>query len=638
MRKALIGLFAASLLLVANESMALTMYGGVGKGSKVNPGALLIVDQVTGAGTLVGDPITPGGLTGIAFDSTGALYGSTIFGFGTTSTLVQIDPDTGSLLATVGNITVDGVPISIGDLAFQPGTDVLYGIRSNADGVDQTAIFHGGELYTIDTATGAATLVGIPEADTGGGLAFASDGTLYVARLGDTSSALLTLDPIDASTISNVSMSIFFDGLAVRNDGTLFAHVTGEVGVEKGQPGFDRRGEIHTINPTTGISTFVGNTIVGFTSDLDFRPEPGPQPDSLDLDPDVFEVAVTSYGEQEMSGQEYLTAYIEPPDGVDAADIDSTTVTLSVNGTTLATAESPEIIGHLLVVKFHLTPDIVAAILGVEVTYVEVDEQLNRIVVEATTAPDPLIDLIEMIVSGENFIGTDAVRVMPQSDRFPVADAGLDQTVECASPAGAFVYLDGSGSTDPDGDPLTFTWTGPFGMLTGKAVKATLPMGTHNITLTVDDGQGGTASDMTVVTVHDTTRPTIKSMRPSSNVLWPPNHRMVPVTLFPSVSDTCHAAQDCRIVAVSSNEPVNGVGDGNTAPDWTAPDWEVTGNLTVNLRAERSGKRSGRVYTIMVQCTDGFENSAMETMTVTVPHYKEKFKNLIEWWKQHRRK
>jgi hypothetical protein len=346
MRKTLIGLFAASLLLVANESMALTMYGGVGKGSKVNPGALLIVDQVTGAGTLVGDPITPGGLTGIAFDSTGALYGSTIFGFGTTSTLVQIDPDTGSLLATVGNITVDGFPISIGDLGFQPGTDVLYGIRANADGQDR-----GGELYTIDTATGAATLVGVPEADTAGGLAFAPDGTLYVARLGETSSALLTLDPTDASTISNVPMSIFFDGLAIRYDGTLFAHVTGEVGIPEGQPGFDRRGEIHTINPTTGVSTFVGNTDVGFTSDLDFRPDPVPQPDHVDLDPDVFEVAVTSYREQEISGQEYLTAYIEPPSGVDAADIDSTTVTLSINGTTLATAESPEIFGHLLVVK-----------------------------------------------------------------------------------------------------------------------------------------------------------------------------------------------------------------------------------------------------------------------------------------------
>ncbi len=88
MRKTLIGLIAASLLLVANESMALTMYGGVGRGSAVNRGGLLIVDQNTGVGTLVGNPITDlelsegltGGLTGIAFDSTGTLFGSTIIG------------------------------------------------------------------------------------------------------------------------------------------------------------------------------------------------------------------------------------------------------------------------------------------------------------------------------------------------------------------------------------------------------------------------------------------------------------------------------------------------------------------------------------------------------------------------------
>ncbi len=363
-------------------------------------------------------------------------------------------------------------------------------------------------------------------------------------------------------------------------------------------------------------------------------------PALIDLDPDVFEVAVTSYREQEMSGEQYLTAYIEPPDG---AEIDSNTVILSVNGTILATAESPAILDNLLVVQFKLTPDNVGDILGIEVINVKVDEQHNRIVVEATTALAQPTDLIELTVSGDlmsggNFIGTDAVRVIPRSNQSPLAVAGSDQTVECASPAGALVYLDGSGSTDPDGDPLSFTWTGPFGMLTGKAVSATLPMGTHNITLTVDDYMGGTASDTTLVTVHDTMRPTIKSMRSSSNVLWPPNHRMVPVTLFPSVSDTCHAARSCSISGVSSNELVNGVGDGDTAPDWTAPDWEITGDLTVNLRAERSGKRSGRVYTITVQCTDAFANNTTKTMTVTVPHYKEKFKDLIEWIKHHKRK
>jgi hypothetical protein len=112
--------------------MAIVMYGGVGNGSPLSPGGLLTVDQGTGAGTLVGDPITPGGLTGISFNSSGTLFGSSIFGGA--SSLVVINPDTGALVSTIGAISdgVGGPTLSIGDLAFQPGTDVLFGITSNA--------------------------------------------------------------------------------------------------------------------------------------------------------------------------------------------------------------------------------------------------------------------------------------------------------------------------------------------------------------------------------------------------------------------------------------------------------------------------------------------------------------------------
>jgi hypothetical protein len=92
---------------------------------------------------------------------------------------------------------------------------------------------------------------------------------------------------------------------------------------------------------------------------------------------------------------------------------------------------------------------------------------------------------------------------------------------------------------------------------------------------------------------------------------------MVPVALTVAVSDNCDAAvgQSCHVVSVTSNEPISGNGEGDTAPDW-----EITGNLTLNLRAERSGGGTGRIYTISVQCTDNAGNSASRSTTVTVPH------------------
>jgi hypothetical protein len=88
------------------------------------------------------------------------------------------------------------------------------------------------------------------------------------------------------------------------------------------------------------------------------------------------------------------------------------------------------------------------------------------------------------------------------SNEGPVAEAGSDQTVDADSSGIATFVLDGSASSDPDGDPLTFTWAGPFGTLYGAEVDAVLPAGVHSLTLMVDDGNGGTAEDTVLVTVN----------------------------------------------------------------------------------------------------------------------------------------
>lgn len=115
------------------------------------------------------------------------------------------------------------------------------------------------------------------------------------------------------------------------------------------------------------------------------------------------------------------------------------------------------------------------------------------------------------------------------------------------------------------------------------------------------------------VNESDGTPPVIGTVTPSPDVLWPPDHKMVPVKVTADASDIS-GKTTCKIISIASNEPINGLGDGDTAPDW-----EITGDLTVNLRAERSGTGTGRVYTIIVSCSDCAGNTSNKSVIATVP-------------------
>lgn len=198
-------------------------------------------------------------------------------------------------------------------------------------------------------------------------------------------------------------------------------------------------------------------------------------------------------------------------------------------------------------------------------------------------------------------------------NQVPFAFAGKDQTV-VATGCTAAVILEGTLSSDPDGDPLTFTWAGDFGTATGATTAVDLRPGVHPVTLTVDDGRGGVATDTVVVTVVDNTVPQIDGISATPNVLGPPNHQMVPVTIAVDLGGACEVNSHCAIAGVTSDEPIDGLGDGDTAPDWA-----VTGDHTLNLRAERSAQLDGRVYTIQIQCLDPSGNIARSSVQVFVP-------------------
>jgi len=119
--------------------------------------------------------------------------------------------------------------------------------------------------------------------------------------------------------------------------------------------------------------------------------------------------------------------------------------------------------------------------------------------------------------------------------------------------------------------------------------------------------------------VVDTTLPAIQRASAKPNLLWPPNHKMVGVKVNAVVTDAC-SRTTWQIIAVESNEPINGLGDGDTSPDWIITDYR-----TVKLRAERSGTGEGRIYSITIQATDAAGNlSEPKTVVVNVPKSKGK--------------
>lgn len=91
----------------------------------------------------------------------------------------------------------------------------------------------------------------------------------------------------------------------------------------------------------------------------------------------------------------------------------------------------------------------------------------------------------------------------------PVANAGADQTVECGGGTTS-VTLNGTASSDADGDPLTYEWReGATVLGTTAVLNTSLPFGPHTITLKVTDPSGDFSEDTVSVNIVDTTNPLI---------------------------------------------------------------------------------------------------------------------------------
>jgi hypothetical protein len=154
-------------------------------------------------------------------------------------------------------------------------------------------------------------------------------------------------------------------------------------------------------------------------------------------------------------------------------------------------------------------------------------------------------------------------------------------------------------ASDEEG-PVAFTIN--FSDLIGNA-------GTQVTTTTNAGTEINTAVASSVI--YDRTSPLIAKASVNKPALLVPNHKMEDIKLNYEVIDQNSVNVT---LSINSNEAENGLGDGDTAPDW-----EIVDEHNVRLRAERSGTGNGRTYTITITATDIAGNISTQTVTVTVP-------------------
>ncbi len=222
-------------------------------------------------------------------------------------------------------------------------------------------------------------------------------------------------------------------------------------------------------------------------------------------------------------------------------------------------------------------------------------------------------------LSANTVTGTFTVTVVDTTP--PVLSLPAVPTVEATSAAGAVA---------------TFTATavdlvdGPVAVSYSHAPGSVFPLGDTVVTVTASDAAGNGALGSFTVSVRDTTAPTFTRLSASPDTLWPPDHDMVRVRIRARVTDAVDPAPKTRIIAVASNEPLNGETPlCQVLASWlphlprfcTEEDWEITGDLTLKLRAERDPHGSSRVYSITVESRDAAGNASTQVVTVTVPKH-----------------
>lgn len=299
---------------------------------------------------------------------------------------------------------------------------------------------------------------------------------------------------------------------------------------------------------------------------------------------------------------------------------------LSVGTTTTVTCTAVDFAGNFTKKSFDVTvvADTTPPVLTLPVDFqTEATSAAGAIVFYTATAVDDVDGPVGVSCdhgSGTQFpLGNTLVQCTAQDTAGNISSGSFHIIVADTTPPAITVPPDVTAeATSPAGAAVTFSVTavdlvdGNTGVVCTPASGSVFSLGTHVVSCTSTDSHGNTGHAAFNVTVVDTTPPTVTSISVSPSILWPDNHKMVAVTVSVQATDLVDTNPTSHIVSISSNQPINGTGDGDTAPDW-----EITGPLTANLRAERSSGQD-RTYTITVATSDFSGNTTTSTVQVKV--------------------
>jgi hypothetical protein len=171
-------------------------------------------------------------------------------------------------------------------------------------------------------------------------------------------------------------------------------------------------------------------------------------------------------------------------------------------------------------------------------------------------------------------------------------------------------------ATDPDNTPAQLT---TFFRVNGGAqqtgTRLTLANnGIFTVTYHSQDPAGNAENTHTLVVMIDRTAPVV-TINASPNILWPPNHKLVPVTVSGSVFDaTSGPVGSVHFQVVDEYGQVAPHGNASLGPNHTY-------SFVVMLPASRLGQdKDGRTLTIFVTAADNAGNRTTVHTVVLVPH------------------